>query len=155
MGLIAAISSIVSGRLIGRISPRKILIVASLGAGIMYILPIFAANTTQLVIFVGLLGLLQGSVVTSTTSLIGISVPIIQQGMAYGLSQSANALGITLGPIIGGSVAQLMSLRYIFGLSAGIFLITGLLASKFVVHGAPKEEVTSEPTSNKVPVPKS
>jgi DHA1 family multidrug resistance protein-like MFS transporter len=155
MGLIAAISSIVSGRLIGRISPRKILIVASLGAGIMYILPIFAANTTQLVIFVGLLGLLQGSVVTSTTSLIGISVPIIQQGMAYGLSQSANALGITLGPIIGGSAAQLMNLRYIFGLSAGIFLITGLLASKFVVYQTPREGITSEPTSNKVPVPKS
>jgi DHA1 family multidrug resistance protein-like MFS transporter len=141
MGLIAAFSSVVSGRLIGRFSPRKILIVASLGAGLMYILPIFAANTAQLVIFVGLLGLLQGGVVTSTTSLIGISVPIAQQGMAYGLSQSANALGITLGPIIGGSAAQLISLRYIFGLSAALFLITGLMASKFVVYPAPKEVV--------------
>ncbi len=139
MGLIAAFSSVVSGRLIGRVSPKKILIAASLGAGLMYILPIFAGSTTQLVIFVGLLGLLQGGVVTSTTSLIGISVPIAQQGMAYGLSQSANALGITLGPIIGGSAAQVISLRYIFGLSAALFLITGAMAAKFVVHRVPKE----------------
>ena len=144
MGLVAAFSSVVSGRLIGRINPRKILVVASLGAGLMYLLPMFAANTTQLIIFVGLLGLWQGGVVTSTTSLIGISVPIAVQGMAYGLSQSANSLGITLGPIIGGSAAQLMSLKYIFGLSALLYLFTSLIAARFVLFRSRKEVVPED-----------
>jgi MFS transporter, DHA1 family, multidrug resistance protein len=139
MGLIAAVSSVVAGRLIGRVSARKILIVACLGTCLLYVLPMLSANATQLIIFIGLLGLFQGSAVTSTTSILGISVPIVQQGMAYGLSQSANSLGIILGPIIGGSAAQIMDLRYIFGLSAILFLLTGLMVFRFVFIRAPKE----------------
>ncbi len=139
MGLIAAGSSIVAGRLSGRVSARKILVVACLGTCLLYVLPMLSANATQLIIFVGLLGLLQGSAVTSTTSILGISVPIVQQGMAYGLSQSANSLGIILGPIIGGSAAQVMDLRYIFGISAIIFLLTGLMVFRFVVVRSPRE----------------
>jgi MFS transporter, DHA1 family, multidrug resistance protein len=139
MGLIAAISSVIAGRMIGRINPRKILIVACMGTCLLYVLPVFAANTTQLIIFIGLLGMLQGAGVTSTTSILGISVPISQQGMAYGLAQSANSLGIILGPNIGGSAAQIMDLRYIFGISAGLFLVTGIIAAKFVNVKAPKE----------------
>jgi MFS transporter, DHA1 family, multidrug resistance protein len=145
MGIFTAFSSVISGRLIGRISPKKILIVACIGTGIIYLLPMFAANTTQLIIFIGLIGLLQGSAITSSTSMIGISVLIAQQGMAYGLSQSANAIGFSLGPIIGGSAAQIMSFKYVFGLSTIFFIAIGLYAIKFVAVRAPKE--IQEPTA--------
>ena len=139
MGVITALSSVISGRLISRINPKKVLIVACIGTGLLYLLPIFAANTTQLIVFIGLLGLLQGSAITSSTSMIGMSVLIVQQGIAYGLSQSANSIGFSLGPIIGGSAAQIVSLRYIFGISTFFYLIIGLFAAKYVGSRAPQE----------------
>ena len=139
MGVITALSSVISGRLISRINPKKVLIVACIGTGLLYLLPIFAANTTQLIVFIGLLGLLQGSAITSSTSMIGMSVLIVQQGIAYGLSQSANSIGFSLGPIIGGSAAQIVNLRYIFGISTFFYLIIGLFAAKYVGSRAPQE----------------
>jgi DHA1 family multidrug resistance protein-like MFS transporter len=139
MGLIAAASSIVAGRLSGRVSLRKILIVSCLGTALLYLLPIWAQNATQLIILVGITGLLQGGTVTSTASLIGLSLPVSQQGIAYGLSQSATSLGNGLGPIIGGSLASLTGLRYVFGASVGLFLLAGTLAIKFIGRHPLKE----------------
>jgi DHA1 family multidrug resistance protein-like MFS transporter len=139
MGLIAAASSIVAGRLSGRVSLRKILIVSCLGTALLYLLPIWAQNATQLIILVGITGLFQGGTVTSTASLIGLSLPVSQQGIAYGLSQSATSLGNGLGPVIGGSLASFISLRYVFGASVGLFLLAGTLATKFIARHPLKE----------------
>lgn len=139
MGLIAAASSIVAGRLSGRVSLRKILIVSCLGTALLYLLPILAQNATQLIILVGITGLLQGGAVTSTASLIGLSLPVSQQGIAYGLSQSATSLGNGLGPIIGGGLASFIGLRYVFGASVGLFLLAGTLAIKFIARQPLKE----------------
>jgi DHA1 family multidrug resistance protein-like MFS transporter len=139
MGLIAAASSIVAGRLSGRVSLRKILIVSCLGTALLYLLPIWAQNATQLIILVGITGLLQGGTVTSTASLIGLSLPVSQQGIAYGLSQSATSLGNGLGPIIGGSLASFIGLRYVFGVSVGLFLLAGTFAIKFIARQPLKE----------------
>jgi DHA1 family multidrug resistance protein-like MFS transporter len=139
MGVIAAVSSIVAGRLSMRISLRKILIFSLLGTALLCLLPIGAQNTTQLIILVGLMGLLVGGTVTSTTALIGLSLPVSQQGIAYGLSQSATSLGNGLGPIIGGSLASLIGLRYVFGASAVLFLLAGALATKFIARNPLKE----------------
>ncbi len=139
LGVFTAISSVISGRLIGRISPKKVLVIACIGTGLLYILPMLATNTTQLIIFIGLIGLTQGSAVTSSTSMIGMSVLIAEQGIAYGLSQGANAAGFSLGPVIGGSAAQIMNFRYVFGLSTGFFLLIGLFVTRFVVERAPRE----------------
>jgi MFS family permease len=71
--------------------------------------------------------------------MIGMSVLIVQQGIAYGLSQSANSIGFSLGPIIGGSAAQIVNLRYIFGISTFFYLIIGLFAAKYVGSRDPQE----------------
>ncbi len=139
LGVFTAISSVLSGRLIGRISSKKVLVIACIGTGLLYVLPMLATSTTQLIIFIGLIGLTQGSAVTSSTSMIGTSVLIAEQGIAYGLSQGANAAGFSIGPVIGGSAAQIMNFRYVFGLSTGFFLLIGLFVARFVVERAPKE----------------
>ena len=139
MGLIAAASSIAVGRLGGRVSLRKLLIVSCLGTALLYLLPVWAQNTIQLVIFVGLMGLLQGGTVTSTASLVGLSLPVSQQGIAYGLAQSATALGNGLGPMIGGSLVSLVGLRYVFIVSVGLFLLAGTLAARFIGRQPLKE----------------
>jgi MFS transporter, DHA1 family, multidrug resistance protein len=132
MGIISAISSVVFGRLNGRIPIRQILIISCIGTGLMYLPPVFATTAVQLTVFIGMTGLFYGGIITSSTSLVGITVPITQQGVAYGLSQSATSLGAGIGPIIGGLLASFIQLRYIFAVAAGIFLLVSLLALKLI-----------------------
>jgi DHA1 family multidrug resistance protein-like MFS transporter len=139
IGLTAAASSVISGRLGRRISLRKVLVFSCLGAALLSLSPILVTTSTQLIILVGLMGFFQGANMTSTASLIGLSLPVSQQGIAYGMSQSATALGNGLGPIIGGGLASLLGLRYVFAVSSGLFLTASVLITKYI-RGQPVKE---------------
>jgi DHA1 family multidrug resistance protein-like MFS transporter len=132
LGLTAATSSVISGRLGKRISLRKVLIFSCLGAALLNLSPILVTTATQLIILVGCMGFFQGGNMTSTSSLIGLSLPVSQQGIAYGMSQSATALGNGLGPIIGGGLVSILGLRYVFTVSSGLFFLASLLVTKFI-----------------------
>ena len=132
MGIITAISSVFFGRLNGRIPIRRILIIACIGTGLLYLPPIFATSAFQLVIFIGLTGLFYGGIITSNNALVGMTVPLAQQGIAYGLSQSATSLGGAIGPFIGGTLASFIDLRFIFAAPAGIYLLVSLLVLKLI-----------------------
>ncbi len=134
MGMVAAISAIIAGRLGGHISLKKILVISCLGTGLLYLPPMWARTVTQLIIFIALTGLLKGGLMTSSNALVGLSVPRSQQGIAYGVAQSANALGNGLGPLIGGSLAPLMGLRPVFGVAGGFFMLTGIAVSKLLAR---------------------
>jgi MFS transporter, DHA1 family, multidrug resistance protein len=131
-GIITAFSALVAGRISGKVTIRKILVVCCLGTSLFYLPPIWASTVAQLIVAIGLTGLFAGGIITASNSLVGLSVPVSLQGIAYGLSQSANALGTGLGPFIGGGLAPLIGLRPIFAVTAGIFLAVGLLAMKLI-----------------------
>jgi DHA1 family multidrug resistance protein-like MFS transporter len=126
MGVAAAISSVVSGRLGERISLRKIMIISCLGTGLFYLPPMWAGSVGQLLTFLALTGLLRGGLTTSSNSLVGLLAVQSQQGVAYGLSQSASSLGSGLGPLIGGSLAQLLGLKPIFAVTAGLHVLVAV-----------------------------
>ncbi len=132
MGVVAAISAIITGRLGGHINLKKILVISCLGTGLLYLPPMWARTVTQLIIFIALTGLLKGGLMTSSNALVGLSVPRSQQGIAYGVAQSANALGNGLGPLIGGSLAPLMGLRPVFGVAGGLFMLIGVAVGKLL-----------------------
>jgi len=132
LGVIAAASSLVFGRFNGRVSIRTILMVCCIGTGLLYLPSIWANSALQLVLFFGFTGLLTGGIMTSSNSLVGLTVPASQQGIAYGLSQSATALGAGLGPFLGGGLGAVMGLRYIFCISAVIFGLAGFLTYKLI-----------------------
>jgi len=132
MGVIAAGSSMVAGRLGQRFSLKKILFFSCTGTGLLYLLPMAANTVTQLIIFIALLGLLKGGILTSSNSLVGLSVPTSKQGMAYGLAQSATSLGNGIGPLIGGGLAPLVGLQPVFGVTGGLFMLTGLFIVKLL-----------------------
>ncbi|MBA7470632.1 Multidrug resistance protein MdtG [subsurface metagenome] len=134
MGMVAAISAIIAGRLGGHISLKRILVISCLGTGLLYLPPMWARTVTQLIIFIALTGLLKGGLMTSSNALVGLSVPRNQQGIAYGLAHSANALGSGLGPLIGGSLAPLIGLRSVFGVAGGFFMLTGVAVSKLLAR---------------------
>lgn len=138
MGLVAAISSVVASRLGKRISLKKMMVFSCLGTGLLYLPPMWATTVTQLLIFIALMGLLSGGLMMSANSLVSLSVSQSQQGIAYGLSTSAQALGGGLGPLIGGSLASLLGFKPIFGVAGGLFILVAVLIIKLLV-GKPVE----------------
>jgi DHA1 family multidrug resistance protein-like MFS transporter len=138
MGLVAAISSVVASRLGKRISLKKIMVFSCLGTGLLYLPPMWATTVTQLLIFIALMGLLSGGLMMSANSLVSLSVSQSQQGIAYGVSTSAQALGGGLGPLIGGSLASLLGFKPIFGVAGGLFILVAVLIIKLLV-GKPVE----------------
>lgn len=134
MGVVATISAIITGRLGGHITLKKILVISCLGTGLLYLPPMWARTVTQLIIFIALTGLFEGGLMTSSNALVGLSVPRSQQGIAYGVATSAQALGSGLGPLIGGSLAPLIGLRPVFGVAGGFFMLTGIAVSKLLAR---------------------
>jgi len=132
MGVVAAISAVITGRLGEHITLKRILVISCLGTGLLYLPPMLARTVTQLIIFIALMGLLKGGLMTSSNALVGLSVPRNQQGIAYGLAHSAHALGSGLGPLIGGSLAPLMGLRPDFGVAGGLFMLIGVAVGKLL-----------------------
>ena len=134
MGVVAAISAVIAGRLGRHITLKRILAISCLGTGLLCLPPMWAQTVTQLIIFTALIGLFAGGMMASSNALVGLSVPHSQQGIAYGLAQSANALGNGLGPLIGGSLAPLIGLRSIFGVTGGFFMLIGVGVSKLLAR---------------------
>ncbi|MBI4187878.1 MAG: MFS transporter [Chloroflexi bacterium] len=132
MGGVAVISSLVAGRLGGRIPLKKMLVFSCVVTGLLYLPPMWAGTVAQLIIFVGVIGLFKGGLMVASNALVGLSIPLAQQGLAYGLGQSANSLGNGLGPMVGGSLAHLFGLRPVFGVASLFFILVGLLAARLL-----------------------
>ncbi len=138
-GVIAAISAILAGRLAGRISLKKILIVSCLGTSLVYLPPMWAATVSQLIIYIALRGLVNGGIMTSSYSILSLSVPPDQQGIAFGIGQSASALGNGLGPVMGGALGSSLGLKHVFGFTAAMYLLAALLVMKISPERAGRE----------------
>jgi MFS transporter, DHA1 family, multidrug resistance protein len=132
MGIMAAISSFVIGRFNRRFPVRNILIVCCICTGLLYLPPIWAGTAVHLIILIGITGLMVGGIVTSSNSLVGMAVPVAQQGVGYGLSQSAMSLGGGIGPFIGGGLVQLIGLRPVFAVTAGVYILVGIVAALLI-----------------------
>lgn len=134
MGIVASLSAVVTSRLGARVSLKKILVISCLGTGLLYFPPMLASTSTQLIIFIALTGLMKGGFMTSANSLVGLSVSPGEQGAAYGIAQSASALGNGLGPFIGGSLASVMGIQPVFGITGAIHILVGILVSRILVE---------------------
>jgi DHA1 family multidrug resistance protein-like MFS transporter len=132
MGIVAAISSIVAARMGGRISLKKMMVVSCLVTGLLYLPPMWAPTVTLFIILMALRGALNGGLMIPSNSLIALSVSESEQGMAYGLQQSANSLGNALGPLLGAGLASLIGLKAVFPAAAVLFILAGVAAIKLL-----------------------
>jgi DHA1 family multidrug resistance protein-like MFS transporter len=130
-GVVAAVSSLIWGRLGDRIGYRRLLIVMALGAGLIYIPQALVVSVVQLVVLRGILGIFDGGLLPSANALIASSTPTEQRGShtahgtTYGLVYLANGLGFALGPLAGGLIAASLGLRNVFFVTAAILLLIG------------------------------
>lgn len=117
---------------------RKIMVLrAMLGGSVVVALMGFAQNVGQLVVLRAFQGALTGTVPAATT-LVASSAPPERRGYSLGLLQMAIYLGASVGPLLGGLIADHMGYRATFWVTGGLLFSAGVLVSA-LVH----EEFTS------------
>jgi MFS transporter, DHA1 family, multidrug resistance protein len=99
----------------------------------------FASSVWQLLVLRIVQGFLGGST-PMANALMATSAPRQRLGFAMGLLQTAAASGTIIGPLIGGSLADLVGVRPVFFVTAGLLLGAGLLAVSTV-----REDFTPTP----------
>lgn len=125
------------GRISDRIGPQKVLLAALIVAGLLFIPQAFVENSWQLGILRFFLGLATAGLLPSINILIKRSTCDLIAGRAFGYNQSAQFLGIFLGSILGGQIASVFGIQYVFFFTGILLLINAF----WVYHTIFKEKL--------------
>ncbi|MCM8803633.1 MAG: MFS transporter [Candidatus Omnitrophica bacterium] len=110
---------------------RKVMVVRSMFGGTLILFLIsFVKNVKQLLICRLLQGALTGTIVASVT-LVASVVPIEKSGFTLGMMQTAVSIGNSVGPFIGGFLADNFGYRNTFRIGGLIIFVGGLLVLLF------------------------
>ncbi len=139
-GLSSAISAPILGRWADRHGARRILLACAGMAGLGLTFQGLAQAYWQLLIWEILLGIAIGGTLATISAYVGRVAPEGRTGLAYGLDSTAVSLANSLGPSLGGWLADFTSLRI-------AFLAGGLTAwiSALGVLRLPADEKATEP----------
>jgi DHA1 family multidrug resistance protein-like MFS transporter len=111
---------------------RKIMVVrAMLGGSMVIALMGFVSRVEHLVILRAIQGALTGTVPAATT-LVASSAPPERRGYALGVLQMAIYLGASVGPMLGGFIADNLGYRATFWTTGGLLFSAGVLVSALV-----------------------
>jgi len=121
------ISAVYLGRLGDRLGQRKILIVCTLLAALLYIPQSMVTAPWQILVLQALVGVALGGIIPAIIALLARLTKPGEEGTVYGLDNSINAGARSVAPLLGAAVAASFSLRATFIATALIFLSMGLL----------------------------
>ena len=106
---------------------RKLMVERSLfGGAILLLLMAFVTTAEQLVVLRGIQGLITGTI-AAANALVASVVPRKHTGYAMGLMQVGLGAGVAIGPLIGGTVADVFGYSEAFYVPATLLLFAGLL----------------------------
>jgi DHA1 family multidrug resistance protein-like MFS transporter len=123
-GLTAALSAGVMGRFGERWGHKRMLAAATFAAGLVTLPQAFVQNVTQLFMLRILFGVAAGAIMPSANCIVRAVTSRHNLGKAYGVTHSANCLGMALGPVVGGYVGAYMGLSTTFTLTAVLLVLT-------------------------------
>lgn len=134
-----ALMSPVWGTLGDRYGRKPMLVRALVTMSFCLAVMAFASSVWQLLALRTLQGFLGGSA-PMANALMATSAPRQRLGFAMGLLQTAAASGTIIGPLIGGALADLVGIRFVFFVTGGLLFGAGLVAVFLV-----REEFTPAP----------
>ncbi|WP_420844391.1 MFS transporter [Lacticaseibacillus kribbianus] len=142
--LVTAIVSPIWGALADRKGRKIMLIRASFGMATAMFLMGLATNIWQLIALRALQGLFSGFI-SNAQALIAAQTPRQNAGKALGTLVTGSTSGMLMGPILGGALASVFSIRNTFFITAGLLFIAGLLSATLVTeHFVPIERPKTE-----------
>jgi DHA1 family multidrug resistance protein-like MFS transporter len=126
-----AFTMMIAGPIWGAIADqrgRKLMVVrATLGTGMIVLLMAFVKNAEQLVLLRALQGAISG-VLSANTALVAANVPRERTGTAIGLLQMGLWSGLSIGPLLGGVIADAAGFRVAIAITAALLALAGTLA---------------------------
>jgi DHA1 family multidrug resistance protein-like MFS transporter len=141
------LASPIWGNLADRFGRKMMIERASYGGAILLLMMAFVRSAEELVLVRTIQGLTTG-VLAANNALIASIVPRKRSGYAMGVLQMAMGVGIAVGPLIGGAIADAFDYKYAFYVTSALLLLAGLI----VTFGI-KEPVRSETTKSSEKTP--
>lgn len=114
------------GKLSDRIGVHKVMFVALVAAGIIFIPQAFVSNPWQLMGLRFLLGLTAAGLTPSVNVLIKKITPAPLTGRVFGFAMSAGYLGVFGGSVLGGQVATWFGVQYVFLITSALLLLNAV-----------------------------
>jgi MFS family permease len=125
-GLATIIAAPLLGKTSDKIGAHKVILVALIVAGIIFIPQAFVNNTWQLIGLRFLLGLTTAGLIPSVNILVKRLTPDSMTGRVFGFNMSAGYLGAFGGSVLGGQLAGWFGIRYVFLVTSGLLLINAV-----------------------------
>jgi MFS family permease len=114
------------GKLSDKIGVQKVMLMALIVAGLVFIPQAFVTNPWQLMGLRFILGLTSAGLIPSVNILIKKITPSTITGRVFGFNMSAGYLGIFGGSVLGGQVAAYFGIRYVFFITSVLLLINAI-----------------------------
>lgn len=129
--LVTAIVSPMWGALADKKGRKIMLIRAAFGMAVAMFCMGLVTNVWELIALRALQGLFSGYI-SNAQALIASQTPRANAGKALGTLVTGSTSGMLMGPIIGGALAQFVSIRNTFFITSGLLLLTGIMSAFFV-----------------------
>lgn len=131
----AAISMMIASPIWGSLADRhgrKMMLIRATTAGCLFTLLMgLAQNPTQLIVLRIVQGMFSGTVVAAIT-LVATETPEEYLGRSLGVMQTAQFVGQSIGPLVGGMAADALGYRNVFFVSSGLMLVSVITTLFFV-----------------------
>lgn len=128
-----AITALLTGPLVDRMSRKRLLIVADVLEGIAFVALVFGGPMWWVVVLVAFTGLVGGLFRPAYYASLPNMVEEDDLGRANGLLTAAENLALTVGPLVGGLLLALSGVGTVFAVNAASFVVSALL-----VRGIPE-----------------
>lgn len=131
-GLASGLSAVGIGLLGDRIGHKAVLVVCTAAAAVFAAPHYFAQTIGQLVVLRIGMGLSRGGTAPTQNAIIGQAVSADTYGRSFGNSRVAAALGMAVGPLLGGVAAAHFGLRWPFVIMSGLLALSAVLVVRWV-----------------------
>jgi DHA1 family multidrug resistance protein-like MFS transporter len=122
----SAVAASIGGRLGDRVGHQRVLAVAAIAAGVLYLPQAMVGTPLQLLIVRAAIGIFAGGIQPVGMAMVALGTPPERRGLVFGLTTTATSMGNTVGPLLGASIASAVSLRASFVFTSAMLTLAGL-----------------------------
>jgi len=137
----STVTAVYLGRLGDRTGHARVALACGIGAAVLYASIIFAGSLWQLLVLYALTGACVGGLLPSLSAMLVENSQRGDEGCVYGIDNSVNSAGRTVGPVLGAACALWFSPRAPFLLTGLIFAASSLLTGLTVCRNSPSRPI--------------